>query len=66
MGFFVTPKAYFGVLVFILLQPILGLVTNKMINAQIDVAGLRDVRIKKTTEILDGMKLVKLFAWENI
>ena len=35
-------------------------------KAQIDVAGLRDIRVLKTTEILDGMKIIKLFAQEDI
>ena len=62
MGFKVTPKAYFGILIYVLLQPMLGIVMTKMMKAQIDVAGLRDIRIMKTTEILDGMKIIKLFA----
>ena len=33
MGFKVTPKAYFGILIYVLLQPMLGIVMAKMMKA---------------------------------
>ena len=28
--------------------------------------GMRDTRVKKSTEVLNGMKVIKLFSWEII
>lgn len=53
-----------GVVIMILLIPINSIVGNKLKYLQIKEMHKKDERIKTISEILSGIKLLKLYAWE--
>lgn len=53
-----------GIAIFFLMIPINGLVTKKLANYQKQQMTIKDERIKLTNEILNGIKVLKLYAWE--
>lgn len=54
-----------GMAVLIVLFPISGFIANKIKNLQQCQMKLKDERIKLTNEILNGIKVLKLYAWEE-
>ncbi|TTR20087.1 ATP-binding cassette sub-family C member 9 [Bagarius yarrelli] len=59
-------SALIGALVIVLLGPIQYLIATKLADTQKNTLDYSTDRLKKTTEILKGIKLLKLYAWENI
>lgn len=60
------PSALVGASVIILLAPVQYLIATKLADTQKSSLEHSTDRLKKTTEILKGIKLLKLYAWENI
>nr|XP_012645243.2 canalicular multispecific organic anion transporter 2 isoform X2 [Microcebus murinus] len=58
------PSALAGVAVIVLLIPLNGAVAVKMRAFQVQQMKLKDSRIKLMSEILAGIKVLKLYAWE--
>uniref|UniRef100_A0A8C0ZMU8 Canalicular multispecific organic anion transporter 2 n=1 Tax=Castor canadensis TaxID=51338 RepID=A0A8C0ZMU8_CASCN len=58
------PSVLAGVAVMILLIPLNGAVAMKMRTFQVQQMKLKDSRIKLMSEILGGIKVLKLYAWE--
>ncbi|XP_041934530.1 ATP-binding cassette sub-family C member 9 isoform X5 [Alosa alosa] len=59
-------SALIGAAVIVLLAPIQYLIATKLADTQKSTLDYSTERLKKTTEILKGIKLLKLYAWENI
>lgn len=58
------PSVLAGVALMILLIPLNGAVAIKMRTFQVEQMKFKDSRIKLMSEILGGIKLLKLYAWE--
>jgi ATP-binding cassette subfamily C (CFTR/MRP) protein 1 len=54
-----------GIGVMILTFPFNGYITSKLKNRQVLVMKEKDKRIRMMNEILNGIKALKLYAWEN-
>ncbi|XP_071358346.1 ATP-binding cassette sub-family C member 9 isoform X7 [Trachinotus anak] len=59
-------SALVGASVIVLLAPLQYLIATKLADTQKSTLEHSTDRLKKTTEILKGIKLLKLYAWENI
>ncbi|XP_056311755.1 ATP-binding cassette sub-family C member 9 isoform X4 [Danio aesculapii] len=59
-------SALIGAGVILLLAPVQYLIATKLADIQKSTLDYSTDRLKKTTEILKGIKLLKLYAWENI
>lgn len=57
-------STFSGVVVLVALFPISGFVANQLKNLQFQQMKLKDERVKLTNEILNGIKVLKLYAWE--
>lgn len=58
------PSVLSGLAVMIVLIPVNGVIANKAKNLQIKQMKNKDERVKMMNEILNGMKVLKLYAWE--
>ncbi|KAM6164011.1 ATP-binding cassette sub-family C member 3 isoform 1-T1 [Rhynchocyon petersi] len=58
------PSVFAGVALLVLLIPFNGAVAMKMRAFQVEQMKLKDSRIKLMSEILGGIKVLKLYAWE--
>nr|XP_057915144.1 canalicular multispecific organic anion transporter 1 isoform X2 [Doryrhamphus excisus] len=58
------PSVLAGLAVMVLMVPINGLLASKARNFQIENMKFKDKRLKIMNEILNGMKILKLYAWE--
>ncbi|GFR98147.1 multidrug resistance-associated protein 1 [Elysia marginata] len=58
------PSTLAGLAVMLLLMPLNGLIAAKQRKYQIQQMKFKDQRIKLMTEVLNGMKVLKLYAWE--
>ncbi|TNN46217.1 ATP-binding cassette sub-family C member 9 [Liparis tanakae] len=59
-------SALVGASVIVLLAPVQYLIATKLADTQKSSLEHSTERLKKTSEILKGIKLLKLYAWENI
>uniref|UniRef100_A0A672KVD6 ATP-binding cassette sub-family C member 9-like n=1 Tax=Sinocyclocheilus grahami TaxID=75366 RepID=A0A672KVD6_SINGR len=59
-------SALIGAGVILLLAPVQYLIATKLADTQKSTLDYSTDRLKKTTEILKGIKLLKLYAWDNI
>ncbi|XP_048341307.1 LOW QUALITY PROTEIN: ATP-binding cassette sub-family C member 8 [Sphaerodactylus townsendi] len=59
-------SALIGAVVIIVLLPVQYFVATKLSQAQRSTLEYSNERLKKTNEMLRGIKLLKLYAWENI
>uniref|UniRef100_A0A1I8HTH2 ATP-binding cassette, sub-family C (CFTR/MRP), member 2 n=1 Tax=Macrostomum lignano TaxID=282301 RepID=A0A1I8HTH2_9PLAT len=58
------PSIFAGVAVLIILIPINGVLAKYMKQFQVEQMELKDTRIKMISEILAGIRVIKLYAWE--
>uniref|UniRef100_A0A0K8SLI1 ABC-type glutathione-S-conjugate transporter n=1 Tax=Lygus hesperus TaxID=30085 RepID=A0A0K8SLI1_LYGHE len=58
------PSVLAGLAVMIILIPVNGVIANKMKTLQIKQMKNKDERVKMMNEILSGIKVLKLYAWE--
>ncbi|CAG7728837.1 unnamed protein product, partial [Allacma fusca] len=58
------PSSLASIGVMVLLIPINTVVTNKLKSYQISQMKSKDQRVKLMSEVLSGMKILKLYAWE--
>ena len=56
--------SFAGLTVMLLLLPINGLIGALLRKQQIGLLQLRDKRVKLMSEILNGIKVLKMYAWE--
>ena len=54
-----------GVAVMVLMMPINGFILNIVKKLQTKQMKLKDERVKNMSEILNGIKVIKLYAWEE-
>lgn len=54
-----------GMTMMLLLVPINGFITTKMRYVQMQIMKEKDKRVKLMSEILNGIKVLKLYAWET-
>ncbi|XP_070611081.1 ATP-binding cassette sub-family C member 9 [Erythrolamprus reginae] len=59
-------SAVVGAAVILLLAPIQYFIATKLAEAQKSTLDYSTERLKKTNEILKGIKLLKLYAWEHV
>ncbi|KAI8141790.1 multi drug resistance-associated protein MRP [Fennellomyces sp. T-0311] len=59
------PSIWAGVAVMILAVPLNTFLARRMRNLQKIQMGNKDARVKLMNEILNGIKVIKLYAWEN-
>ncbi|XP_056148222.1 canalicular multispecific organic anion transporter 1 [Lampris incognitus] len=64
LWFELGPSVLAGLAVIVLLVPINGLLATKARNIQIENMKFKDNRLKIMNEILNGIKILKLYAWE--
>ncbi|XP_042226170.1 multidrug resistance-associated protein 1-like isoform X1 [Homarus americanus] len=58
------PSVLSGLVVMIVLIPVNGALANKMKQLQVQQMKNKDHRVKLMNEILNGIKVLKLYAWE--
>ncbi|XP_055636687.1 multidrug resistance-associated protein 1-like isoform X2 [Toxorhynchites rutilus septentrionalis] len=58
------PAVFAGLGVMVILIPVTGVIANKMKDLQVEQMKIKDERVKKMNEILSGIKVLKLYAWE--
>ncbi|KAJ3110241.1 hypothetical protein HK100_003106, partial [Physocladia obscura] len=58
-------SALVGIAVIFLALPVQTVLFRKMKTIRRDQAPITDRRVKKTTEILNGIRVIKLFSWET-
>ncbi|XP_054876691.1 ATP-binding cassette sub-family C member 9 isoform X6 [Poeciliopsis prolifica] len=63
---FLSWSALVGASVIVLLAPVQYLIATKLAETQKSALEHSTDRLKQTTEILKGIKLLKLYAWEDI
>lgn len=59
------PSVLAGLAVMIILIPVNGVIANKAKNLQIKQMKNKDERVKLMNEVLNGIKVLKLYAWEK-
>jgi ATP-binding cassette, subfamily C (CFTR/MRP), member 1 len=58
------PSVFAGLGVMLLMIPLTGVIATKLRNLQIIQMKVKDERVKIMNELLNGMKVLKLYAWE--
>lgn len=53
-----------GLAVLLFMFPVSGVIANQLKNLQFKQMKMKDERVKLTNEILNGIKVLKLYAWE--
>jgi ATP-binding cassette subfamily C (CFTR/MRP) protein 1 len=61
----IGPATFAGVAVIILMLPVTAGISQLMRRLQLKLMGVKDERIKICNEVLAGMKVIKLQAWEH-
>ncbi|CRL02864.1 CLUMA_CG015851, isoform A [Clunio marinus] len=61
---YLNVAVFSGLAVMIALIPLSGFIATKLRNLQTHQMRIKDERVKSTNEILSGMKVLKLYAWE--
>jgi ABC-type bacteriocin/lantibiotic exporter with double-glycine peptidase domain len=61
----VGPSCLGGVLIIICCIPIIGQISIILKGIQNDLSAVRDERVKMTSEVLTGIRVIKLQAWES-
>ncbi|XP_049867756.1 multidrug resistance-associated protein 1 isoform X1 [Pectinophora gossypiella] len=58
------PSVLAGLAVMIVLIPVNGLIANRVKTLQINQMKYKDERVKLMNEVLNGIKVLKMYAWE--
>lgn len=58
------PSVLAGLAIMIILIPVNGMIANKVKTLQIRQMKSKDERVKLMNEVLNGIKVLKLYAWE--
>ncbi|XP_065088176.1 multidrug resistance-associated protein 1-like [Ochlerotatus camptorhynchus] len=58
------PAVFAGLGVMVIMIPITGVIATRLRDYQVKQMNIKDDRVKKMNEILSGMKVLKLYAWE--
>ncbi|XP_062705317.1 multidrug resistance-associated protein 1-like [Aedes albopictus] len=58
------PAVFAGLAVMVIMIPITGVIATRLRDLQVQQMNIKDERVKKMNEILSGMKVLKLYAWE--
>ncbi|XP_055543163.1 multidrug resistance-associated protein 1-like [Wyeomyia smithii] len=58
------PAVFAGLAVMVVMTPITGYIAGKMKSLQVQQMRIKDERVKQMNEILSGVKVLKLYAWE--
>ncbi|KAH0570795.1 Xenobiotic-transporting ATPase / Multidrug resistance-associated protein [Spironucleus salmonicida] len=66
LGVKIDPIAFVGLCAYLVVIPVMASIMGFVFSSQRKIMNLRDVRVKRATEILNGIKVVKLFALEDI
>ncbi|CAL6094608.1 Xenobiotic-transporting_ATPase / Multidrug resistance-associated protein [Hexamita inflata] len=66
MGVQINPLALIGLTAYLVIFPVVGLIMGKVQFIQKKLMSLKDMRMKRATEILNGIKIVKLFGLESV
>jgi hypothetical protein len=66
LGIQVDPIAMCGLMGFFVIFPLIGIVMANVVKVQKQIMNLKDLRVKRSSEVLNGMKVVKLFSLEKI
>lgn len=61
---YLGPAVFAGLAVMIMMIPLSGVIATKLRNLQTKQMKVKDERVKSMNEILSGMKVLKLYAWE--
>ena len=56
---------FVGLAILLILLPVNAFVWSILENYQTDQMRLKDLRVRIITEIISGVKVLKLFCWEN-
>lgn len=59
------PSCFASLGAFILLSPFVAFITSKLMKLQEVMMEFKDKRTKLMNEILNGIKIIKCFAWED-
>ncbi|CAL6091952.1 Xenobiotic-transporting_ATPase / Multidrug resistance-associated protein [Hexamita inflata] len=66
LGVQIDPLGLTGLTAYMVLFPMLGIVMGKVSFLQNKNMSLRDLRVKRSTEVLNGIKVIKLFSQEKV
>jgi len=66
LGAEINPLALTGLLAYLILFPFMGVLITKVVTLQKKIMSLRDMRVKRATEVINGIKVIKLFSLEDI
>ncbi|CAL5989372.1 Xenobiotic-transporting_ATPase / Multidrug resistance-associated protein [Hexamita inflata] len=66
LGVEINPIALVGLTAYLILFPIVGIVIGKIAFLQKKIMSIRDMRMKRATEVLNGIKIIKLFSLEQV
>ncbi len=58
-------SAFLGLATMLLMAPSNGVIAKQLIGLQKEMMRLKDSRTKVMNEILNGMRVIKFFAWED-
>ncbi|XP_063443601.1 multidrug resistance-associated protein 1-like isoform X2 [Mytilus trossulus] len=59
------PSVLVGLIIILLLVPVNFILMRKSKHLQLESMNLKDARIKKMNEVLNGIKVLKMYAWEE-
>ncbi|CAL6091960.1 Xenobiotic-transporting_ATPase / Multidrug resistance-associated protein [Hexamita inflata] len=66
LGVQINPIALVGLTAYLILFPVVGIVIGKIAFLQKKIMSIRDMRMKRATEVLNGIKVIKLFSLEQV
>ncbi|XP_058453712.1 multidrug resistance-associated protein 1-like [Malaya genurostris] len=58
------PAVFAGLGVMVIMIPLTGYIAAKLRDLQVEQMRIKDERVKRMNEILSGIKVLKLYAWE--
>ncbi|ESU37712.1 ABC-type metal ion transporter [Giardia duodenalis] len=66
MAIEIDPKGIGGLIALFIILPIVGLILFAFTRLLFSLLSMTDLRVKKISEVLNGMKVVKLFGMEDV